>query len=173
VADARDVAIIGASRPRRATAVRSIASGIARWQAAIERRRRLALVRRAVIAGLLSACLLELGAVASGRAGAGPWLLPAILVGLLGTEAGDVPYVESPTCRSISAATVRNAATSVDSSGDVNDSVTGPCTASRGRYRDEAAMSSEVATSPAHSGARRSWRSALRRIGRPKKTSSR
>lgn len=34
-------------------------------------------------------------------------------------------------------------------------------------------MSSAVATSPAHSGARRSCRSAFRRIGRPKKTSSR
>jgi hypothetical protein len=83
VADARDVAIIDGSRPRQAAAVRTIASGIARWQGAIERRRRLAIVRRAAIVGLLSACLLELGAVASGRAGAGPWLLPAIVVALL------------------------------------------------------------------------------------------
>jgi hypothetical protein len=74
---------IGPSRPRTADAVHSIAAGIARWQRSIERRRLIALARRGAIVGLLAACLLQLGAIIAGHGGPGPWLVPALVLGLL------------------------------------------------------------------------------------------
>jgi hypothetical protein len=83
VADARDVARIASARPRTTGAVHSIGAGLAGWQRSIERRRLIAVVRRGAIVGLLAACLLQAAAVVGGHAGVGPWLWPALLLGVL------------------------------------------------------------------------------------------
>jgi hypothetical protein len=58
----------------------SITQGVARWRARIEWRRARAILVRSLVIGLGLACLLQVGALAAGRAGVGWWLVPAGLV---------------------------------------------------------------------------------------------
>jgi hypothetical protein len=83
LADARDVARIAGAPLRNTQTVLSVASGVARWRRRIERLRSLAVVRRALIVAGASACLLQLVALAAGRAHLGLWLVPALLVALV------------------------------------------------------------------------------------------
>ena len=84
-ADARDVARIHGSSAGPAVAfpddvsVATVEGGLARWQRRVERRRLLAVGRRGALLGVAAACLLQLGALASGNDGSGLWLLPAAL----------------------------------------------------------------------------------------------
>jgi hypothetical protein len=83
VADARDVARIEPTASRSPRAVRTVASGTVRWRRSIERRRVIALLRRVAIVGVAVACALQLIALASGHAGPGLWLVPAVVVAAL------------------------------------------------------------------------------------------
>lgn len=82
-ADARDVACIQGSSTGPAVAVQAdvavatVAGGLERWQRRVERRRLLAVGRRAALVGIAAACLLQLVALARGNDGSGLWLLPA------------------------------------------------------------------------------------------------
>ena len=86
-ADARDVARIHGSSAGPAVAfpgdvsVATVEGGLARWQRRVERRRLLAVGRRGALLGVGAACLLQLGALASGNDGSGLWLLPAVVPG--------------------------------------------------------------------------------------------
>jgi hypothetical protein len=83
-ADARDVARIGRAWPARpAVAVETIARGVRRWQYRVERRRLLALMRRAALVGLGAACAMQIGALATGNSGAGVWLIPGTVLAAL------------------------------------------------------------------------------------------
>jgi hypothetical protein len=82
-ADARDVARIDRSTVRPAKAVETIARGVRLWQHRVERRRRLALMRRAGLVGLGAACAIQSGALATGNSGAGVWLIPGALLAAL------------------------------------------------------------------------------------------
>ena len=53
-----------------------------------EQRRLLAVLLRSALVGVASGCLLQLVALASGREGAGPWLVPAALVAGVGVALG-------------------------------------------------------------------------------------
>src|SRR5258705_10553827 len=75
-ADARDVARIDRTQVRPAVAVEAIAGGVRRWQHRVERRRVLALLRRTALVGLGTACVLQIGALATGNSGTGAWLIP-------------------------------------------------------------------------------------------------
>ena len=92
--DARDVACIHGSSAGPAVAfqgdiaVATVEAGLARWQRRVERRRRLAVGRRAVLLGLGAACVLQLGALASGHDGSGPWLLPAAVLAVAAIGVG-------------------------------------------------------------------------------------
>jgi hypothetical protein len=86
--DARDVARIAPGSPAAALAVPSIARGVIRWRRRIEQRRLLAVLLRSALVGVASGCLLQLVALASGREGAGPWLVPAALVAGVGVALG-------------------------------------------------------------------------------------
>jgi hypothetical protein len=89
-ADARDVARIHGSsaRPVVVVAVPTVARGVTRWRWRVERRRLLALARRGALVGVSAACLLQIGALASGRDGLGLWLLPAAIVAALSLASG-------------------------------------------------------------------------------------
>jgi hypothetical protein len=63
--------------------VRSVARGVGRWQRRVERRRLLVVLRRAALVGVGVACLLQIGALATGSSGAGIWLLPGAIVAAL------------------------------------------------------------------------------------------
>jgi hypothetical protein len=82
-ADARDVACIRGSSSGPAVAVQAVVSvatvarGLKVWQRRVERRRALAIGRRGALVGAGAACLLQLGALATGNDGSGPWLVPA------------------------------------------------------------------------------------------------
>ncbi len=82
-ADVRDVACIQGSSAGPAVAVQAdvavatVAGGLERWQRRVERRRLLAVGRRAALVGIAAACLLQLVALARGNDGSGLWLLPA------------------------------------------------------------------------------------------------
>ena len=80
--EARDVARIAPGRAAPTPAVPSASRAVARWQHRVERRRLVALARRAALAGLAAACVLELAALARGRQGIGPWLVPAAAVAI-------------------------------------------------------------------------------------------
>jgi hypothetical protein len=82
-ADARAVARIDRSTVRPAEAVKTIARGVRLWQHRVERRRRLALLRRAGLVGLGAACAIQSGALATGNSGAGAWLIPGALLAAL------------------------------------------------------------------------------------------
>ena len=82
-ADARDIARIGPGQTRPAVAVRSVALGVRRWQRRVERRRLLALMRRAALVGVGAACALQIAALAMGGSGAGIWLLPGAIAALV------------------------------------------------------------------------------------------
>ena len=92
--DARDVARIHGSSAGPAVAIQAdvsvatVAGGLKRWQRRVERRRLLALGRRSALAGVGAACLLQLGALASGSEGSGPWLVPAGLVAAVAVAIG-------------------------------------------------------------------------------------
>jgi hypothetical protein len=79
-ADARDVTRIDTATGRAAVALTSVARGVASWQRRLERKRLLAVLRRAAIVALATASLLQIGALVSGRGGFGLWLAPALLV---------------------------------------------------------------------------------------------
>jgi hypothetical protein len=87
-ADARDVARIdhGADRPR--VDVQSVARGLRPWQRRVERRRRLALLRRCAIVGIALAGVLQIGALATGASGLGVWLVPALAAAALALVLG-------------------------------------------------------------------------------------
>jgi hypothetical protein len=79
-ADARDVARIDRAPERPRVYVQTVARGLRPWQRRVERRRLLALIRRGALVAIAAACLLQMGALASGRNGAGVWLAPAAVV---------------------------------------------------------------------------------------------
>src|SRR5436305_2262932 len=79
-ADARDVTRISEAEARPTVDVESVAWGVRRWQRRLERRRLLAVLRRAVLVTLAAGCVLQIGALAGGGSGLGPWLAPAALV---------------------------------------------------------------------------------------------
>jgi hypothetical protein len=79
-ADARDVTRISEAEARPTVDVESVAWGVRRWQRRLERRRLLAVLRRAVLVTLAAGCVLQIGALAGGGSGLGPWLVPAALV---------------------------------------------------------------------------------------------
>ncbi|MDP9259071.1 MAG: hypothetical protein M3Q31_21340, partial [Actinomycetota bacterium] len=58
-AEARDVARIDRATVRPAVAVETIARGVRCWQHRVERRRLLALLRRAALVGLGAACAMQ------------------------------------------------------------------------------------------------------------------
>jgi hypothetical protein len=87
-ADARDVARIDRTHVRPAVAVETIAGGVRRWQHRVERRRRLALMRRAALVGLGAACVMQIGALATGSSGTGAWLIPGALLAAVALAIG-------------------------------------------------------------------------------------
>ena len=87
-ADARDVTRIGECKSRPAVDVESVAWGVRRWQKRLERRRLLAVLRRAALVALAAGCVLQIGALAAGSSGVGLWLAPVALVGAVALAIG-------------------------------------------------------------------------------------
>ena len=79
-ADAPEVTRVDLTSASAARPVPSVAAGVRRWRSRIERRRLLALGRRSLLVAAAAACVLELAALATGRRGAGIWLVPAAAV---------------------------------------------------------------------------------------------
>ena len=76
-ADARDVTRVDLTTTSAPRPVPSVAVGVTRWRGRVERRRLLAVGRRSLLVAAAAACVLELAALATGRRGAGIWLVPA------------------------------------------------------------------------------------------------